>query len=314
MTGKRNKLADGARFDWETISHHERKQVANAIYVPRGFTDDFLQSMKELREGSKEGAEAMCLVVVGEKGVGKSAFLKRYADENPAEQIVDRNVVTTTRPVVYVPFPPSPTLKGSAEVFLTALAGPRSLRGSRSVLTQRIKEMIIDLKTELVIVDEFQHVRAEGAKGKSDVADWLKDIIKTTNVPFVLSGMPEIIGIIQADEQLHSLTEEPTIITAYDWENTASRTAWRALLAKIDLKLPFNERSDLSDEETARTLFACTDGNLRRLRTILRIAVARALSNRGKLLIWDDLAAGYHRLPKMPGVRGNPFDRSGLFK
>lgn len=93
-----------------------------------------------------------------------------------------------------------------------------------------------------------------------------------------------------------------------------SRLAWRALLAKIDLQLPFNERSNLSDEETARTLFACTNGNLRRLRKIFHIAVVRALGNKGKLLTWDDLAAGYHRLPKMPDVKGNPFDRNGLFK
>ncbi|MDB5710359.1 MAG: hypothetical protein JWL96_2429 [Sphingomonas bacterium] len=301
-------------LDWEAVSDEERKRAANAIFIPRGFTDEFLDAMQELRDGSKEGAEAMCLVVVGEKGVGKSAFLKRYAEDNPPERIVDGNVVTITRQVVYVPFPPSPTLKGAAEVFLTALAGPASLRGSRTALTQRIKETLIDLKTELVIADEFQHVREEGAKGKSDVADWLKDIIKTTNVPFVLAGMPETIGIIQADEQLHSLSEEPTVITAYDWEDKASRLAWRALLAKIDLQLPFNERSELSDEQTARTLFACTDGNLRRLRAILRIAVGRALRNRGKLITWDDLAAGYYRLPKMPGVKGNPFDRNGLFK
>lgn len=306
-------LRDDASIDWEKVSDHERKQVANSIFVPRGFTDAFLGAMQELRDGSKEGAEAMCLVVVGEKGVGKSAFLKRYAEENPQEQIVDRNMITITRPVVYVPFPPSPTLKGAAEVFLAALAGPGSLRGSRTALTQRVKEMLIDLKTELVIADEFQHVRAEGAKGKSEVADWLKDIIKTTNVPFVLSGMPETVGIIQADEQLHSLTEEPTVITAYDWQDKSSRFAWRALLAKIDLKLPFNERSDLSAEDCARTLFACTDGNLRRLRAILRIAVNRALQNRGKLLTWDDLAAGYQRLPKMPDVEGNPFDSNRLF-
>ncbi len=313
MTAGSNMRPEDTALDWETVCIHERKRIANSIYVPRGFTEDFLASMKQLREGSREGAEAMCLVVVGEKGVGKTAFLKHYANDNPQEEVVERNVVTTTRPVVYVPFPPSPTLKGSAEVFLEALAGPGSMRGSRTALTQRIKRMIADLKTEIVIADEFQHVRAEGAKGKSDVADWLKDIVKSTNVPFVLSGMPETIGIIQADEQLHSLTEEPTVITAYDWEDKPSRLAWRALLAKIDLQLPFNERSDLSDEDTARNLFACSDGNLRRLRAILRIAVGRSLGNRGKLVTWDDLAAGYHRLPKIPDVRGNPFDRSGLF-
>lgn len=222
-------------------------------------------------------------------------------------------MVTITRPVVYVSFPPSSTLKGAAEVFLAALAGPAALRGSRTVLTQRIKEMLVDLKTELVIADEFQHVRDQGRKGKSEVADWLKDIIKSTGVPFVLAGMPETIEIIQADEQLHSLTEEPTVLTAYDWEDPASRIAWRALLAKIDLQLPFAYRSELSEEETARTLFACTDGNLRRLRKILATAVYRALANRGKLLNWDDLAAGYQRLPKMPAVVGNPFDRNHLF-
>ncbi len=300
--------------DWEAVSLKARKEVANAIFVPRGFTDEFVSAMQELRDGSKEGAEAMCLVVVGEKGVGKSAFLKRYAEDNPQERVVEGNVVTITRPVVYVPFPPSPTLKGAAEVFLAALAGPGSLRGSRTALTQRIKEMLIDLKTELVIADEFQHVRDEGRKGKSEVADWLKDIVKSTNIPFVLAGMPETVQIIQADEQLHSLTEEPTVITTYDWEDSGSRFAWRALLAKIDLQLPFNERSELSEQETARTLFVCTDGNLRRLRAILRVAVNRALSNGGKLITWDDLAAGYHRLPKMPDVKGNPFDRSGIFK
>jgi GTPase SAR1 family protein len=301
-------------IDWETVPVKERKTVANAIFVPRGFTDDFLSAVKEVREGSKEGAEAMCLVVVGEKGVGKSAFLKVYAAENPAETVVEDNVVFITRPVVYVSFPPSPTLKGSAEVFLTALAGSASVRGSRATLTQRIKELLGDLRTELVIADEFQHVREEGAKGKSEVADWLKDILKCTNVPFVLAGMPETIDIIQADEQLASLTEEPTTITPYVWDGAGSQRAWCTLLAKIDQQLPFNYLSDLAIGKIAENLFLCTDGNLRRLRAILRIAIARALANGGKLLTWDDLAAGYHRLPKMPDVRGNPFDRNGLFR
>jgi GTPase SAR1 family protein len=314
MTSIGTKQPDRAAFQWRDVSDRQRKEAANAIFVPRGFTDEFINAMQELRDGSKEGAEAMCLVVVGEKGVGKSAFLRRYAEDNPQERVVSGNVITITRPVIYVPFPPSPTLKGAAEVFLAALAGPGSQRGSRTALTQRIKEMLIDLKTEIVIADEFQHVRHEGRKGKSEVADWLKDIIKSTNIPFVLAGMPETISIIQADDQLHSLTEEPTILTAYDWEDKASRFAWKALLAKIDLKLPFDERSNLSEDATARTLFVCTAGNLRRLRAILRVAVIRALAHKGKLLSWDDLAAGYHRLPKMPGVKGNPFDQHGQFK
>lgn len=299
--------------DWERMSDKARKEAANAIFVPRGFTDEFLAAMQEVRAGSQEGAEAMCLVVIGEKGVGKSAFLKRYAAENLPVTIIEGNIAIRARPVVYVSFPSSPTLKGSAEVFLAALAGPGSVRGSRTTLTQRIKELLIDLRTELVIADEFQHVREEGVKGKSLVAEWLKDILKITNVPFVLAGTPDTVDIIQADEALESLTEEPTIITAYDWSDDPSKYAWCALLAKIDLQLPFNQLSDLADEDTARTLFNCTDGNLRRLRAILRIAIARALKNGGKLLTWDDLAAGYHRIPKMPNVRGNPFDRNGLF-
>ncbi|MES2905260.1 MAG: TniB family NTP-binding protein [Pseudomonadota bacterium] len=303
-----------APINWDEVSLEERRKVLNAIFVPRTFTTEFVNAMQDLRDGCKEGAEAMCLVVVGEKGVGKSAFLKVYALENPREVIEDDNVVTITRPVVYVSFPPSPTLKGSAEVFLEALAGKGSVKGSRTALTQRIKDLLVDLKTELVIADEFQHVREDGAKGRSAVADWLKDILKVTNVPFVLAGMPETIQIIEADEQLHSLTEEPTVITKYDWEDPASRKAWRAILAKIDLALPFNHRSDLAAQDTARALFLCCDGNLRRLRAILRIAVGRALRNGGKLVVWDDLAAGYDRLPKLPRLKGNPFDLNGLFK
>lgn len=301
-------------FDWDAVPDTERREVLNAIFVPRALTTEFVDAMRELRAGCKEGAEAMCLVLVGEKGVGKSAFLKIYAAENPRETIEKDNVVTITRPVVYVSFPPSPTLKGSAEVFLQALAGKASTRGSRTALTQRIKDLLIDLRTELVIADEFQHVRGEGDKGKSAVADWLKDILKTTNVPFVLSGMPETVQIIEADDQLESLCEEPVEITKYDWEDPASRKAWRAILAKIDMQMPFNERSDLAEETTARNLFLCCDGNLRRLRALLKIAVGRAIANGGKLVVWDDLAAGYHRLPKLAGVKGNPFDRNGLFK
>lgn len=302
------------RVDWNIVADADRREALNAIFVPRSLTTDFVDAMQELRLGCKEGAEAMCLVIVGEKGVGKSSFLKIYAAENPREAIEEDNIVTITRPVVYVSFPPSPTLKGSAEVFLAALAGKASIRGSRTALTQRIKELLVDLRTELVIADEFQHVREEGAKGRSAVADWLKDILKTTNVPFVLSGMPETVQIIEADDQLYSLCEEPVEITRYDWEDPESRKAWRAILAKIDLQLPFNERSNLAEEATARNLFICCDGNLRRLRALLKIAVGRALRNKGKLVVWDDLAAGYHRLPKLVGVKGNPFDRNGLFR
>lgn len=299
--------------DWDMVPDAQRREAANKIFVPRGFTADFVEAMEELRRGSKESAEAMCLVVVGEKGVGKSAFLKVYAEQNPRQILEDDGVITITRPVVYLAFPPSPTLKGSAETFLTALAGPKSVRGSRTALTERIKNLLVDLKTELVIADEFQHVRDEGTSGRSEVANWLKDIIKCTNVPFVLAGMPETVDIIEADEQLHSLTEEPTVITTYDWREASSRNAWKALLAKIDLALPFNERSELADDDIARHLYQCADGNLRRLRAILRVAVTRAIRNKSRFVTRDDLAAGYDRLPKIPSVIGNPFDANKLF-
>ncbi len=301
------------KIDWNQVSDEERRTAANRIFVPRGFTDEFLDAMKELREGAGEDAEAMCLVVVGERGVGKSAFLKQYAAQFPPVEIVDGNVLTRTRPVVYVSFPSSPTLKGAAEEFARVLLGQESTRQSRTQLTSLIKEKLKELQVEIVIADEFQHVQEEGVKGKSAVADWLKDIIKVTGVPFVLAGMPETVDIIEADEQLFSLTEEATVISAYSWTDVSSRRAWQALLAEIDKQLPFNERSDLAEKDTARNLFDCTQGYLRPLRAILRIATARAIRNNANRLVWDDLAAGYHRLPKSPLVKGNPFDRNRLF-
>jgi hypothetical protein len=306
-------VTTSAKIDWNKVPDKERRAIANRIFVPRGFTDEFLETMQELRAGAGEDAEAMCLVVVGERGVGKSAFLKHYAAQYPPVEIDDGNVRTRTRPVVYVSFPSSPTLKGAAEEFTRELLGEESTRQTRTKLTALIKKTLKDLQTEIVIADEFQHVQEEGSKGKSVVADWLKDIIKTTGVPFVLSGMPETIDIIEADEQLHSLTEEPTIIAPYVWDDVPSKRAWCALLAEIDKGLPFNERSDLAEINTARNLFDCSQGYLRQLRTILRIATARAIKNQSGCLSWDDLAAGYNRLPKSPLVKGNPFDRNRLF-
>jgi len=299
--------------DWNTVPDKERRRVANEIFVPRGFTDEFLANMKQLREGASEGAEANCLVVVGMKGVGKSSFLKNYAADNPPVEIIEDNVLIRTKPVIYVSFPPSPKLKGAAEEFTRAISGDHSTRGTRMSLTRNIKADLKTFRTEMVIADEFQNVREEGEQGKSEVANWLKDIVKETGIPFVLAGLPETTTIIEADDQLHDLTEEPTVITAYNWDDTPSKNAWCALLAEIDKALPFNERSGLAEKETAQNLFLCTMGYLRPLRTILRIAVARAIQNRAQCLIWDDLAAGYHRIPKNPEVKGNPFDLNKLF-
>lgn len=306
-------MSTNIKIDWNQVPDEERRTAANRIFVPRGFTDEFLDAMRELREGAGEDAEAMCLVVVGERGVGKSAFLKQYAAQFPPVEIVDGNVLTRTRPVVYVSFPSSPTLKGAAEEFARVLLGQESTRQSRTQLTSLIKDKLKELRVEIVIADEFQHVQEEGVKGKSKVADWLKDIIKVTGVPFVIAGMPETVDIIEADDQLFSLTEEATVISAYSWADVPSRRAWQALLAEIDQQLPFNERSGLAEKDTARNLFDCTQGYLRPLRAILRIATARAIRNRADRLIWDDLAAGYHRLPKSALVGGNPFDRNRLF-
>lgn len=306
-------MSTDTNIDWNLVPDEERRTAANRIFVPRGFTDEFLEAMQELREGASEEAEAMCLVVVGERGVGKSALLKHYAGQHPPVEVVEGNVLIRTRPVVYVSFPSSPTLKGAAEEFIREILGEESTRQSRTQLTSLIKKTLKDLRTEMVIADEFQHVQEEGAKGKSVVADWLKDIIKTTGVPFVLAGMPETVDIIESDDQLFSLTEEATVISAYSWADPASRRAWQALLAEIDQALPFNELSDLAEKITARNLFDCTQGYLRPLRAILRIATARAIKNRANRIIWDDLAAGYHRLPKSPLVNGNPFDRNRLF-
>lgn len=302
--------------DWNLVPDEERLSLVFNAFVPRGITNDYITDVARVRRNARLGQPAGCLVVTGPPGVGKSTFLQQYVAQHPPTIGLDGRgeEIATRRPVLNVEIPSDTTVIGAAQEFVTRLMSARYAKGSRGVLDGMIKDQLKRQQVELVIADEFQNVQEKAFRGKSGesrVADWLKMIMKVTNVPFVLAGLPETMNIIKANDQLATLAGKERKISAYTWEGDGKKS-WKAFLGALDKAMPFNQVARLVDH--AENLYLVTQGNLRTLSFIVHDAASRAIEAGRQGISLEDLAYGYDLRPESPLIGRNPFDVDGLFR
>lgn len=180
--------------------------------------------------------EPDCLLITGVSGAGKSTIRKQYAARFPRYEDPDR----TRIPVLHLQLPAQPTIKNVAERILTLLR---------------------ECRTELVILDEFQHF-VDSARGKVDylVADWLKQIINATRIPFILMGLPRCQQILVVNEQLRRRFNRKISIRPFGIKTKREAEQFIGLLKTLEATVPLPQRSCLSSSNLIKPIYYATAG------------------------------------------------------
>ena len=177
--------------------------------------------IQECLEESEEGDEPVCMCLEGQTGIGKSTLVKYYASQFPPELTAE----STRIPVFYMQTPSPVSVKGMASAMLDCLGDPGAHKGTLYEMNPRLVNYLNDCEVRLVILDDFHHlVDAKTNRVLREVADWLKVLIKKTNIPFLITGIDgEVQRVLQVNSQLSRLCVREEI-KPFVWKAIDART------------------------------------------------------------------------------------------
>lgn len=299
-------------IDWSAKSEEERILKLESIYVLSPALEGLLQTVDHCRSYSRYSREPKCLLIEGRTGVGKTTLCEYYVEEHPRVDVSE----SLTIPVLYLKIEVPATIMNLVSSLLDALGDPAADKGSIGSKTRRLRHFLKELKVELIILDEFQHfIDRDSLKVLKTLSDWLKLLIDTSGIPMMLMGMPYCYFILDArgNEQLKRRFSLRRMIEPFGWGGTReAQQDFRKFLRRVDNELPFNKRSNLSDQNIAFLIYYATNGIVSYVMDLVRIASLAAIKLSRENITIDLLADAYDEsLALAYPDRINPFHHEG---
>lgn len=152
----------------------------------------------EVINDTKASGKAKGLLICGPSGAGKSTMIMKLMSDRRKDGVDGDNFKT-----IYMNTPAQPTSKSMGEAFLDHIkdAFARKHGHSSDYKLLRITELLKELRTELLIFDEVQHIE-EHRGHTTEVANWIKYIMLNTGLAVVLIGMWNTKEILDDNQQL----------------------------------------------------------------------------------------------------------------
>ncbi|WAH58807.1 TniB family NTP-binding protein [Pseudomonas silvicola] len=255
--------------------------------------------------------ESTGLLLMGPSGAGKSALASRYADAVNAERAVTQQCL----PVVYLEMPSSPSKKNMCTALLEALGDvdhAKRRNDSSEVKFLRAVTLIENLKTELVIMDEAQHLIDYSRIDAYEAGDWIKSLMNKAGVSVVLVGMSRLEKLKKANSQFRRRFSATYTIKSFHPEEEN----WSEFLGVIKIlqKHMSVDAVDLLVPDMVQRLYFASNGLMDYLVKVL---------DRALVLVWEGAFPGIslatlHQAFReevwltAPSIR-NPFDSSFNF-
>ncbi|HEV2883100.1 MAG TPA: TniB family NTP-binding protein [Pyrinomonadaceae bacterium] len=301
------KITHEPQIDYLKMPNKVKLRLLGHIFIEHPRLKKLIRQIGHCHEYSKvdEDLDPEGMVIKGVAGVGKSKLISRYAEKFPRREEADRTIV----PVLIVTIPQSATVKSLVSELLDALGDPFPDCGSAPNQTRRLRKLIKECGVEMIIADEFQHfIDRDSDRVLHDVSDWLKVLMDRTKKPIILIGMPHCDKILEANEQLKRRFTLRESIEPFGWKAAKQQDDFRELLRQIDGKLPFNQRSNLADPETAFRIYYATGGVIAYVMKLIRRAAILAIRQSLEKLNIDTLAYAFDKdLSKTFPRKENPF-------
>lgn len=268
----------------DQLVHHERfLTVHKAI----------LATLERARAGDPQ-----ILPVIGPTRVGKTKLLKRVAQANSV-----RN-----REIILVDSPKHLTGRALPDACLGSIGMSAGMFVNHVAATGALIKALNKYETKLIIFDETQHMLERG--GSTTVraaADFLKGLFDQTQASIVLVGLPSLIGLFQANEQLADRARRPVEFYPYNWAGGDYKGFRSALGGALEF---MNEAGwdtfAFNDAEFAKRMYVASAGRYGIINKIF-MEVQSANGDR-KVAQYKEFAQAYTDAVMGRLVEFNPFD------
>jgi DNA polymerase III delta prime subunit len=262
-------------YDDERSDYHSELPALNTPILDRTVTKGLL--FMRLNRGQQTGTPCG-MILSGVPGVGKTTAVKAlgrtveqtYRKRNPQ--------MTSGVPVVYITMPSAQHPKALPAELLYFLGAPYAARSSETTLTHQACQLMTDLKTSLVIVDEVHGIDRSRASHdqQSDQLKYFMDHIPAT---FVLAGINvENCGFFTGHrgEQL-ARRFTPLKATPSDYTTIPQRQEWAKLVEGFEHALRLHAHKPGTLVSLADYLYGRTGGYIVSLSHLIREAAIYAV-------------------------------------
>ena len=225
------------------------------------------------QELSTTSGEPQCMALEGRPGAGKTTLVTTYAAAFPRYETAEGTKV----PVFYVETPSPVTVKGMAARMLEVLGDPAAHKGPLWAMNARLIYYLKEAcEVQLVILDDFHHLIDRKTRLILEtVSDWLKVLIKETQLPFLVVGIDdEVRAILKTNAQLARLFAACEKLPPFQWEpqTEAGVKEFAAFIKYAEQGLDRPLSDEISRYELLHRLHYATEGVIGHVMNLLRQA------------------------------------------
>lgn len=190
----------------------------------------------EVHQDTLRSKTSKGLLVQGFSGSGKTTTVREYL----SSAFPTPDIPGQLRRAVHVEIPSSPSKKNLAAAMLMSLGDPfaESRNHSAEAKFTRIVTLLKNLKTEIVFMDEAQHLIDYKRTSTYEAADWIKSLMNESSATFVLVGLKRTQQLLYANEQLRRRFSASVDFERFSWATREEQQDFAALLNGIHSVLP----------------------------------------------------------------------------
>tara|TARA_R100000655_G_scaffold69365_2_gene107608 strand:- start:16284 stop:17276 length:993 start_codon:yes stop_codon:yes gene_type:complete len=293
-----------AAYELDDLS---RRKLANNIYIQWPHLTYALNRIEGSRRSFGIKPEPDCILIFGDRGTGKSSLLKRYI-ENNKRHIHDDGRMNI--PVFDCEVHAASTVSQFYTSVLKGLQDPFPEKGLTVSKGERLHRMLRDMKTELMIIDEFHELLdGQNKKVMTNVASAIKTLINQTKIPVVLAGTKTAKFVLDSNKELRRRFKASVELPRFSIFTEDEKNTFRKFLAEYDKALPFKNRSNFAISEMYERFFAASLGLPSGISSLISDSVDFAIEEGSDCIKIEHLIQGYEMaLKDQTEIPQNPFE------
>jgi hypothetical protein len=242
------------------------------------------------------------LPIVGPTRVGKTTLLLSLTDGARSKPgAVSREVVLVTSPKHW-------TGRALVDACLKSLRLSPDLYRNHVAATDAMIQAFRKLGTRLIVFDETQHMLERGSSTSARAAgDFLKDLFDRTQASVVLLGLPSLLGVFKANEQLAARARRALEFYPYHWQGEDYRAFYSAVAGALLMLTDEGwDAVDYRDADFVRRMYVATAGRYGMVHRLVQTVRSQAREDMVAQL--EDFGRAYECAVMMAAVDFNPFD------
>lgn len=261
-------LTENARKALDLPLRERINKCKEKVWIPYSKALKVVDELEELFD-HPEVDRMPNLLITGETNNGKTSILNRFYTAHPNYTAILGNVV----PIIHLSAPISPSQTALYEKILDFLKVPYAVNDSASRKEFQVKNILEDIKTSVIVIDEFQDIYHGNTREQSKFLAALRHLGNELRIPIVAAGIPVVQRTLTADPQMANRFETMRL------DNWKLDKEFARLVMSFERTLPLKEPSNLHRKEMLVKLHDLSEGILGELATILKKASIVALKN-----------------------------------